>query len=723
MKAKIIFAFVVFFNLSLYAKNTEIRKCNDYNVTTSLTEDDNYTCSINNGSVTACYHKTKNITYEFYNQVKTSSYNEASECLQNPSLWDYCSYVDYNLLNVSNIINHENLKDVVRYYSNTEDLCNVYYKDFKIFECDNYYRGGYACFSSSRYCNKTARIVYTKVTDCYTPNYSLNLDKSNEELDIISNDLDLLSEMDFDSRMDMVCKKNNKGSFLGGSSNVKNYNALKTIKNQNKFSKKGFFDLLAYGSSSILSIFKPSNLGNAINVACEIGCSRGNVKLYDNKLGVSSFCSIKDLKSVNQKLVNSNSIKRASDLTSKDFLELERNIKDLERLSKEEVQSYEKLERAAYYESKEEQINELFNLSKYDKDYKELKTRLQDEINYNPIENLFRNKDENALIQVPKKNDNPNFNSEYSKFLEDNKLMDTNLEYDIISALNNARSKEDFYENLNLVFNAERRYTTPKELPINKVHYGSYNSTNTSTSNSTETSTNTSTSTNTNTDVKNDTNTSTSTNTNTDVKNDTNTSTSTNTNTDVKNDTNTSTSNSTETSTNTSVSNKDETTTTITTTPNTSTEIKNNNGSLDVNVKVKVDDINIKLDDTIKFSDDLKEIKLDKYEEQIKKADNILSNIPLNEYVDLFEKSFKNIKEIVDFTNNLELKEINKYNFVNSCPEKYSLNITDSYSVNGTYDICKELEPTYPILHNIFKLIFLLLALKSIYKLSIKFFK
>ena len=691
MKAKIIFAFIVFFNLSLYAKNTEIRKCNDYNVTTSLSNDENYNCSYHNDSVTSCRHKTKNITYEFYNQVKTSSYNEASECLQNPSLWDYCSYVDYNLLNVSNVINHENLKDVVRYYSNTEDLCNVYYKDFKIFECDNYYRGGYACFSSSRYCNKTARIVYTKVTDCYTPNYSLNLEKSNEELDIISNDLDLLSEMDFDSRMDMVCKKNKKGSFLGGSSNVKNYNALKTIKNQNKFSKKGFFDLLAYGSSSILSIFKPSNLGNAINVACEIGCSRGNVKLYDNKLGVSSFCSIKDLKSVNQKLVNSNSIKRASDLTSKDFLELERNIKDLERLSKEEVQSYERLERAAYYESKEEQINELFNLSKYDKDYKELKTRLQDEINYNPIENLFRNKDENALIQVPKKNDNPNFNSEYSKFLEDNKLMDTNLEYDIISALNNARSKEDFYENLNLVFNTERRYTTPKELPINKVHYGSYNSTSTSTSNSTETSTNTS--------------------------------TSTNTNTDVKNDTNTSTLNSTETSTNTSVSNKDETTTTITTTPNTSTEIKNNNGSLDVNVKVKVDDINIKLDDTIKFSDDFKEIKLDKYEEQIKKADNILSNIPLNEYVDLFDKSFKNIKEILSLAENLELKEINKYNFVNSCPEKYSLNITDSYSVDGTYDICKELEPTYPILHNIFRLIFLLLALFSIYKLSIRFFK
>ena len=238
MKAKIIFAFVVFFNLSLYAKNTEIRKCGDYNVTTPLTEDNNYTCNISNGSVTSCTHKTKNIIYEFYNQVKTSSYNEASECLQNPSLWDYCSYVDYNLLNVSSVINHENLKDSVQYYSNTEDLCNVYYKDFKIFECDIYYRGGYACFSSSRYCNGTARIVYTKVTDCYTPNYSLDLDKSNEELDIISNDLDLLSEMDFDSRMDLVCKKNKKGSFLGGSSNVKNYNALKTIKNQNKFSKK-----------------------------------------------------------------------------------------------------------------------------------------------------------------------------------------------------------------------------------------------------------------------------------------------------------------------------------------------------------------------------------------------------------------------------------------------------------------------------------------------------
>ncbi|MBZ7985672.1 hypothetical protein AVANS14531_04905 [Campylobacter sp. Cr9] len=161
----------------------------------------------------------------------------------------------------------------------------------------------------------------------------------------------------------------------------------------------------------------------------------------------------------------------------------------------------------------------------------------------------------------------------------------------------------------------------------------------------------------------------------------------------------------------------------VITKPNTEVSINKENSKVNVDVNVKVDDITIKLDDNVSFVDDLVENKLNNYENQVKETDNILNKIPLSEYIQLFDKSFDNIKELAKLANSLELKKIDNYNTINSCPRDFSYSVSNSYHTNGSYDICKEFAPSYPILHNVFRLIFLVMSLISIYKLSIKFFK
>lgn len=740
----ILFLFFILCNIDLFAKNVYIKTCDNFEFTNPFENNENYIKT----DLYTYRLKDKDIFYTYQHGLESSSLYEDDTCLRPDNLFHICNYYDEDTTTLEHYAKYDpnyreprfstaySFKDVsdIKFTSVdkkfSDDICYTYVKDLKISACSTYpLKNGekVRCSKYSNVCNPTSAYSSILVIDCETYNQLDLEERPTEELDSFNVLDEVLTNLSYGDRFDLVCRRKNLG-YYDYKIGVKQYNSLKVLKEQNKFNKKNLFDLLAFSGNSLLSILKPSNLGKVAGVACEIPCSRGKVRILDNKIGANSFCSLDKISNFNEKLLKTNKVVDEKYILNYDFSKLKRNVEEVENILSKEVKDYEKLEKQAYLSNKETDLNELYNLKKYDEKYSKLRDRIIDDKNYNPINNLFNNKKDGELISVPKKENNPKFNEEYANFLENNKLMDTDLEYEIIKNLDRTNTKDDFLNNLDLNFmSGTRRYTQPEAISVNRFHYGSYSSkpntntnTETNTNTNTETSTNTETNTNTSTNTNTDTETNTHTNTNTNTNTETNTHTNTNTNTNTHTNTNTNTSTNINTENKNDISNKVETSTETNVSTNTKTD---NKVDVNVDVKVKVDDINVKLDDNVTFDDNLQIKNNDYLNKLIEEKNNFLNSIPIDEYMNVFSDMFNSIKELLDLVKTLKIKKIENYSFVSSCSQSYSLKITENYIVDGDYDICKTVEPAYPILHTIFKLVFLVLSLFSIYKLSILVFR
>ena len=141
----------------------------------------------------------------------------------------------------------------------------------------------------------------------------------------------------------------------------------------------------------------------------------------------------------------------------------------------------------------------------------------------------------------------------------------------------------------------------------------------------------------------------------------------------------------------------------VITKPSTEVSINKENSKVNVDVNVKVDDITIKLDDSVSFVDDYNFVSDTSFNKLSNLLDLDFSGVE-NLY-DMFVTSTDIMKKSLNEISNLNLS-VESAELVQSCSYEKELKISSNYSVNVDIDICNSISPVQNTLYSVFKLFF-----------------